>query len=134
MPENNLYPRSIGRQIQQQAILYDLDYSGRQAIIRSDLTILDSLNNIPTPTPALYQARFKYGELAQAIPRRKINPRQCICYFEHEDIVTERTVYNPYNPSNSNFIELINQLENWQGVSCISYRGEAVIKGLENLI
>jgi hypothetical protein len=116
----------------QQVVLYDNDL-GNQQLIRVDLIIQEPTNNILTPTPPKYQARFTTGD-AKKVGRKELEPRACLCHFTFNNQAVERRVYNPYNPSNGDFIDLIKELEVYQDVECVSYEGENIPKNVEKFV
>ena len=103
-------PPASYRKVRRVALLYDMDLSGKQTLIRVDLTI-ESADLIITPVTPLYEARFTSNN-PNALVARGFDPRHLLACFEALNKVITRTIFNPYRPINSNHNELIKELYN----------------------
>lgn len=115
-------PPANYRKVKRIALLYDMDLSAKQILIRVDLTI-ESADLIITPVTPLYEARFT-SDNPNALAARGFDPRQLLACFEALNKVITRTIFNPYRPTNSNHNELIKELCNLPEIETLKYTGE----------
>jgi hypothetical protein len=116
-------PTASYRKIKRIALLYDLDLFNKQTLIRVDL-IIQSADSITTPVTPLYEARFT-ADNPNALAARGFDPRQLSACFESSDKAINRTVFNPYRPTNSNHNQLTEQLYNLPEIKTLKYTGES---------
>ena len=116
-------PTASYRKVKRVALLYDLDLFNNQTLIRVDL-IIQSADAITTPVVPLYEARFT-ADNPNALAARGFDPRQLSACFESSDKVVNRTVFNPYRPTNSNHNQLTEQLYNLPEIKTLKYTGES---------
>lgn len=116
-----IQPPASYRKIKRVALLYDLD-SNKQTLIRVDLTI-KSIDSIATPVVSLYAARFT-DDNPNALTARGFEPRQVLACFETSLRTINRTVFNPYRPTNFNHKELTKELYNLPEIKTLTYTGE----------
>jgi hypothetical protein len=116
-------PTASYRKVKRVALLYDLDLFNKQTLIRVDL-IIQSADLITTPVVPLYEARFT-ADNPNALAARGFDPRQLSACFESSDKVVNRTVFNPYRPTNSNHNQLTEQLYNLPEIKTLKYTGES---------
>jgi hypothetical protein len=116
-------PAASYRKVKRVALLYDLDLFKKQTLIRIDL-IIQSADSITTPVVPLYEARFT-NDNPNALAARGFDPRQLSACFESADKVVNRTVFNPYAPTNSNHNQLTEQLYNLPEIKTLKYTGES---------
>jgi len=116
-------PPANYRKVKRIALLYDMDLSAKQILIRVDLTI-ESADLIITPVTPLYKARFT-SDNPNALAARGFEPRHLLACFEalNNKVIT-RTIFNPYRPTNSNHNELIKELCNLSEIETLKYTGE----------
>lgn len=116
-------PPASYRKVKRIALLYDMDLSNKQTLIRVDL-IVQSADSITTPVVSLYEARFTQDN-PNALAARGFDPRQLLACFEIPNKIVNRTIFNPYKPSHSNHKELINELYNLPEIKTLKYTGES---------
>ncbi|MCA2652896.1 hypothetical protein [Microcystis sp. M061S2] len=116
-------PPASYRKVRRVALLYDMDLSGKQTLIRVDL-IIQSADLIITPVVSLYEARFTQDN-PNALAARGFDPRQLLACFEILNKIVNRTIFNPYRPSHSNHKGLINELYNLSEIKTLKYTGES---------
>lgn len=116
-------PPASYRKVKRIALLYDMDLSNKQTLIRVDL-IVQSADSIITPVVSLYEARFTQDN-PNALAARGFDPRQLLACFEIPNKIVNRTIFNPYKPSHSNHKGLINELYNLPEIKTLKYTGES---------
>jgi hypothetical protein len=117
-------PPASYRKVKRIALLYDMDLSGKQTLIRVDL-IIQSADSITTPVVSLYEARFTQDN-PNALAARGFDPRQLLACFEiSPNKIANRTIFNPYRPLHSNHKGLINELYNLSEIKALKYTGES---------
>lgn len=116
-------PPASYRKVKRIALLYDMDLSNKQTLIRVDL-IIQSADSITTPVVSLYEARFTQDN-PNALAARGFDPRQLLACFEIPNKIVNRTIFNPYKPSHSNHKGLINELYNLPEIKTLKYTGES---------
>jgi hypothetical protein len=117
-------PPASYRKVKRIALLYDMDLSGKQTLIRVDL-IIQSADSITTPVVSLYEARFTQDN-PNALAARGFDPRQLLACFEiPPNKIVNRTIFNPYRPLHSNHKGLINELYNLSEIKTLKYTGES---------
>ena len=115
-------PPANYRKVKRIALLYDMDLSAKQILIRVDLTI-ESADLIITPVTPLYEARFT-SDNPNALAARGFDPRQLLACFEALNKVITRNIFNPYKPTNSNHKKMIKELYNLPEIETLKYTGE----------
>ena len=116
-------PPASYRKVKRIALLYDMDLSNKQTLIRVDL-IVQSADSIITTVVSLYEARINQ-ENPNAFAARGFDPRQLSACFEGEGKTINRTIFNPYRPTNLNHNELIKELYNLSEIKTLKYTGES---------
>lgn len=116
-------PPASYRKVKRIALLYDMDLSNKQTLIRVDL-IIQSADSIITPVVPFYEARFTQDN-PNALAARGFDPRQLLACFESQEKTISRNIFNPYRPTNSNHNELIKQLYNLSEIKTLKYTGES---------
>ena len=116
-------PPASYRKVRRVALLYDIDFSNKQTLIRVDL-IIQSADSITTPVVPLYESRFTQDN-PNALAARGFDPRQLLACFETLNKTVNRTIFNPFRPSHSNHKGLINELYNLPEIKSLKYTGES---------
>jgi high-affinity nickel-transport protein len=92
-------------------------------LIMSAAIVLASATIITTPIVTAFANKL-ISTFTYPIPQVNFLPRTCNLYLTSTNVRVNRNVINPYNPSNSNFKLLINQLLSQSDVEGIYYSGE----------
>lgn len=120
-------------------LTYDLDFAPRQMVIQINPTVEVDGAGFVTPITPLYNARLSKEKPLEVPKRNGFEPRQFnACFVNPENATGESnlTVYQPYRPTDPDWIGLKNELLNYDTppINLLTYKGESQSQKYEDFV